>query len=146
MIMAAMTACAAEITGIVVAVQDGDTIRVLDSDNVQHEVRLAEIDAPEKRQPFGEQSKRALSALCYKRRATVLPLSRDRYGRTVGRVACDETDVNAEQVRVGMAWVYDRYVTDRSLYQLQNAAHGAEAGLWSQPDPIPPWKWRNLKR
>lgn len=56
---------------------------------------------------------------------------------------CNGIDVNAEMVRVGMAWVYDKYVTDRSPYALQDAAKAARRGLWADPDPMPPWEWRH---
>ncbi len=54
-------------------------------------------------------------------------------------------DANVEQVRRGMAWVFDRYVTDRSLYAVQDEARAARRGLWADPDPVPPWEWRRLK-
>ena len=60
----------------------------------------------------------------------------------VGKVKCGEVVANAEQVRRGMAWVYDRYVTDRSLYALQNDARAAHAGLWADKHPTAPWDWR----
>jgi hypothetical protein len=44
--------------GGVVAVADGDTITLLDSNRQQHESRLAGVDTPEKAQPFGQRSKR----------------------------------------------------------------------------------------
>ena len=58
----ACTANAETITGLVVSVADGDTITVLDADKVQHKIRLAGIDAPEKKQPFGNRSKESLSS------------------------------------------------------------------------------------
>lgn len=109
-------------------------------------IRLAEIDAPEKRQPFGTRSKQSLSDLCYNKTATVVPVSRDRYGRTVARVSCDGSDANAEQVNRGMAWVYDRYATDKTLYQAQAEAMSSGRGLWSDIAPVPPWEWRRDKR
>ena len=63
-------------------------------------------------------------------------------GRTLGRVWCGGIDANAEQVRRGMAWVFDRYVKDRSLYPLQDVARSAGLGLWADATPIPPWQWR----
>jgi endonuclease YncB( thermonuclease family) len=67
---------------------------------------------------------------------------KDRYGRVLGRVECKGMDANTEQVRRGMAWVYDRYVTDRSLYALQNEARAAHLGLWADTTPTAPWVWR----
>lgn len=70
---------------------------------------------------------------------------RDRNGRTLGRVWCAGIDANAEQVRRGMAWVFDRYVKDRALYPLQDAARAQRLGLWSDAKPIPPWEWRQAR-
>ena len=130
-------------TGRVVGIMDGDTIRVLTDDREQVKVRLVEIDAPEKKQAFGNRSKQTLSDYCFNRVATLTDKGRDRYGRTLARVNCNGVDVNAEMVRVGMAWVYDKYVTDRSLYALQDDARVARRGLWVDPDPMPPWEWRH---
>jgi endonuclease YncB( thermonuclease family) len=69
----------------------------------------------------------------------------DRNGRTLGRIWCAGIDANAEQVRRGMAWVFDRYVTDLSLYRLQEAARSSRLGLWSDSSPMPPWEWRQAK-
>ena len=45
-------------TGVVsVGVTDGDTLTVLDEGNQQHTIRLAEIDAPERGQPWGTRAK-----------------------------------------------------------------------------------------
>lgn len=132
---------AEQITGRVVAIQDGDTLTVL-VDRRQVKVRLVEIDAPEKAQAFGNRSRQSLSDLCFNKTATLADKGKDRYGRTLARVSCEGVDANAEQVRRGMAWVYDRYVTDRSLYSLQDAARAEKRGLWADPKLVPPWEWR----
>lgn len=106
----------ADFTGKVVAVADGDMLAVL-CDHEQIKVRLAEIDAPEKAQAFGNRSKQLLSELCFGKAATLADQGKDRYGRTQARVACDGIDANAEQVRRGLAWVYRKYAPkDSSLY------------------------------
>ena len=128
-----------------VAVADGDTITVL-REREQVKVRLVEIDAPEKAQAFGNRSKQSLSDLCFNKTARLDDKGKDRYGRTLARVYCDGADANAEQVRRGMAWVYDRYVTDRGLYSIQDEARAAKRGLWADNSPVPPWEWRRKKR
>lgn len=134
----------AETSGKVIGIADGDTLTVL-AERQQIKVRLAEIDAPEKGQAFGNRSKQSLSVLCHGKQARLDDKGKDRYGRTLARVYCDGTDANAEQVRRGMAWVYDRYVTDRSLYVLQDEAKAARRGLWADSSPMPPWEWRRLQ-
>lgn len=121
---------------------DGDTLTVLAAGNRTIKVRLAEIDAPEKSQPFGQASKRSLSDLCYDREARLTVETRDRYGRTVARVACDGVDANREQIRRGLAWAYIKYLRDPSLRDVEAEAREAGRGLWSEPDPMPPWEWR----
>ncbi len=130
------------ISGRVIAVADGDTLTILDASNLQHKVRLAEIDAPERRQPFGTRSRQSLSDMCFHKSALVNDQGKDRYGRMIGRVNCAGIDTSSEQVRRGMAWVFDRYVKDRALYSLQGDARAARRGLWIETDPIPPWEWR----
>jgi endonuclease YncB( thermonuclease family) len=134
---------------LVVAVTDGDTLKARCGEAGAYEqviVRLAEVDAPEKRQPFGERSKRALSDLCFGVQATIRPMTRDRYGRTVARVECRGHDASAEQVRQGMAWRFVRYSTDPAMQPLEDAARGARAGLWADPAPVAPWEWRRVRR
>lgn len=132
----------AETSGKVIGISDGDTLTVL-VERQQVKVRLVEIDAPEKGQAFGNRSKQSLSDLCFDRTATLADKGKDRYGRTLAQVYCDGIDANAEQVRRGMAWVYDRYVTDRGLYLIQEEAKAAKRGLWADTEPMPPWEWRH---
>jgi len=130
---------------LVVAISDGDTLTARCGQPGAYEqvkVRLAEIDAPEKAQPFGERSRQHLAQLCHRQIAGIRSIGRDRYGRTLARVECQGKDANAEQLRVGLAWVYDHYVTDRSLYELQDAARASGYGLWADRNPVPPWEWR----
>jgi endonuclease YncB( thermonuclease family) len=101
--------------GRVVGIADGDTLTVLTASKEQHKIRLAEIDAPEKRQPFGAKSKQSLSDLCFGKEAEVTPRAIDRYKRIVARVRCAGLDANAKQVNRGMAWVYRRYALDARL-------------------------------
>ncbi len=140
-----MTGTAAVIVGLVVAIADGDTLTVLNQDFQQVKVRLAEIDAPEKKQPFGSRSRQSLGELCHEKRAQVRVIDVDRYKRIVGRVSCAGVDANAAQVRRGMAWVYDRYARDKTLYRLQDEARSSERGLWADRNPIAPWDWRGRR-
>jgi len=73
----------------------GDTLTVLMASKEQIKVRLAEIDTPEKKQPYGTRAKQALSKLAFGKAARVVEVDRDRYGRVVGRVYVGDVDVNA---------------------------------------------------
>ncbi|WP_415258477.1 thermonuclease family protein [Thauera phenylacetica] len=130
-----------------VAVADGDTFTILDSTKRQHRVRLSEIDAPEKGQPFGSRAKQALSDLCFGRVAEIRDTSADRYGRVVGAVYSDGRSANAELVRQGMAWVYVQHARRGSeLFIMERDARDANRGVWSDPKPVPPWEWRRGTR
>lgn len=131
---------------LVVAISDGDTLKVRCGEPGQYEqitIRISAIDAPESKMPFGQRSKQALSDLCYQAQATVSPQAKDRYGRTVADVQCAGKDVGIEQVIAGMAWVDRKYAKRHNkLYPLQAAARAVHAGLWRDPAPQPPWEWR----
>lgn len=137
-------ALAEQLSGHVVGVHDGDTITVLTADKRSLRTRLVEIDAPESDQPYGMRAKQALSGLIFDKQVVIEVSGIDRYGRTLGRVFRDGMDINAEMVRLGYAWVYRRYVTDETLFDLEGAARAAKRGLWSLPlrDQVPPWEWR----
>ena len=132
----------AEFTGKVVAVDDGDTLTVL-VDRRPVKVHLAAIDAPELKQAFGEQSRQSLADLCLGKDAVVREAGRGRYGSSIGRVVCSGTDANAEQVRRGMAWVYQRNTHATSpLHFLEDVAQRSHEGLWADKSPVRPWIWR----
>ena len=138
---------AAEYSGKVVGVSDGDTLTLLVPDGAsfkQLKVRLGEIDTPESKQPYGQRAKQALSDLAYNKQARVVVQDTDRYGRTVGRVYVGNLDVNAEMIRQGAAWVYRQYLKDQSLLRLEAEAKAAKRGLWGLPETerCPPWDWR----
>ena len=128
---------------MVLSVADGDTLKARCNDEAAPLViRLAEIDAPEKGQPFGGASKAALSALCLGKASVVRPRTKDRWGRTVARVSCGGVDASSAQVQSGLAWAFTKYLTDPSIAELEQKARGEGVGLWTQPFPVPPWIWR----
>ena len=122
----------------------GDTIDVL-VENRPVRVRLAQIDAPERKQAFGTRSRQALSAMVFRQAVTVAEAGPDRYGRTLGTVFAAGVNVNAAMIDLGMAWAYRQYVTDRSLIQLEAQARAARRGLWVDPAPVEPWLFRRTK-
>ncbi len=137
---------AADFTGRVVGVADGDTITVLHSGKPVR-IRLNGIDSPEKRQAFGKRAKQFTSRLTYGKAVTVKDLGQDRYGRTIGDVILPDGRVlNQELVKAGFAWWYRRYAPDDEiLKQLEHEARGAKRGLWADPHAVPPWEWRGRR-
>jgi len=137
--------CTQSRAATVVGISDGDTLTVLDNGHPV-KVRLANIDAPEKKQPFGAKSKQSLSDLCFGRDATLDSDKHDRYGRTVAVVHCGTVNANVAQVRRGMAWVYPQYNHDPSLPAVEAAARSSRVGLWSGREPQEPWLFRKERR
>jgi endonuclease YncB( thermonuclease family) len=149
LLLVALTCTAATIEGKAVGVSDGDTITLLDAEKVQHKIRLSGIDAPEKKQPFGQRSKESLSDLVFNKPVTVETDKQDRYGRKVGKVLVNGQDANLEQVKRGMAWHYKAYEReqpsiDRKVYaDAETEAKAAQLGLWAEAEPTPPWDFRH---
>ena len=145
-------ALADTIVGRVVGISDGDTVMVLDADNIQHRVRLAGIDAPERRMPFGQRAKEHLSDLVFGKHVEVQTGKKDRYGRSVGIIFVDGFDANLAMVTAGMAWHYKQYdreqsAPDRQLYaNAEVKARSRQAGLWLDHNPTPPWDYRKERR
>lgn len=131
------------LSGRVVGVADGDTLTVRVDGQRPVKVRLAGIDAPERDQPFGQRSRQSLSELAFGQPATVMVQKIDDYGRTVGTVTVGGVNMEAEQVRRGLAWVYRKYSDDARLLALEAEAKAARRGLWADANPMPPWAWRH---
>ena len=134
--------------GRVVAVEDGDTIVVLDDANGMYKIRLQGIDAPEGGQAFGIRSGQTLSEMLSGKQVEIEWSKRDQYRRLVDKVISDGSDICLQQIREGMAWHYKHYqneqsVEDRELYaNAENEARTERLGLWSDENPIPPWQFR----
>ena len=138
--------------GKVVHVSDGDTLTIA-TEGRRIKVRLYGVDAPEVDQPFGPRAARRAARLVKDRFVTVQVVARDRHGRTVGRVVylsdCERCASAGQQelgetlVGVGLAWHDRRHAPRRArLARLQAGAKANKLGLWSQSNPVPPWRWR----
>ena len=138
---------AADYSGRVVGVIDGDTIEVLNGHHAER-IRLSGIDCPEKGQAFGQRAKQAASALVFGKKVTIQTHGYDKYKRTLGDVfLSDGKNLNQELVRQGFCWWYRKYAPgDTVLEGLENEAREARKGLWADPAPIPPWEWRKRSR
>lgn len=139
-----------DFSGTVGKVFDGDSFLVRPAKGRDVDVRLQDIDAPEKSQPYGNTARAALVKLIGNRNVFVDVIETDHYGRKVVRVyrEPDRLDVAKALVRDGHAWVYRRTIHDRSLIELEEAARANRRGLWSLPekDRLPPWQYRYLRR
>lgn len=162
---AALSAQAESFGAKVIVVMDGDTVMVL-RDGHKLKVRLGNIDAPEKGQDFGEQSRDALLEMVGRKEVQIDSQAVDQYGRIVGTISVGGLNVNREQVKRGMAWAVPRWrksrrtavessdgqasdgippasvSSDKTYIELQNDARKARRGLWAQDHPQAPWQWR----
>ena len=141
--------------GKVVKVADGDTITVLDSTNGQNKVRFFGIDAPEKKQAFGEASRKHLASFVAGKDVRVEWTSRDKYNRILGRVyvkvvdpeskEAKEIDTNYRMVKDGFAWHYKHFCKDEQLAEAEKDAKAKGLGLWKDKNPVAPWDFRKNK-
>ncbi len=142
----AISSNSAEISGVILSVKDGDTVTFSRGADVIR-VRLLDIDAPEAMQSFGSESAVSLRELCLFKQVILRSKGKDRFGRVLAQVSCSGVDANAEQVRRGMAWVFEKYAhRDSPLFGIQAVARAESRGLWADPAPVAPWIWRRAQR
>jgi micrococcal nuclease len=132
------------LTAKVVGIKDGDTVVVLDSLNNQTTLRLAEVDCPEKNQPFGTKSKQFTSDQIYLKTIKYIVTDTDRYGRSIAMIYYDTDNkyLSAEIIKAGMGWQYKRYSTSKELATFEDNAKRNKIGLWVDSNPVAPWEFR----
>lgn len=151
LLLIVFNASAATLQGRVVGVTDGDTVTVLSPRSEQFKVRLAGIDAPEKKQDFGQRAKEKMSALVFGKPVTVEWQKRDRYGRLVGKVLVGGSDAGLQLVLAGLAWHYKAYAKEQPLGDqesysaAESLARAKRRGLWVSSEVLPPWEWRRRR-
>ena len=141
--LSALTARAGEINGRVVSVVAGDALTIQFPSGLRVAVRLADIAAPKRGQPYGTRSRRSLAELCAGKPAVVENQAAKPDGNLAARVTCAGINANGEQVRRGMAWVDRRYANPTSgLFRLEADAREHRRGLWRHRHPVAPWIWQ----
>lgn len=141
-------AYAERLTGSVVGIQDGDTLTLLDASRREQRIRLAGIDAPEARQRYGQAARRALSAEAFGREANANCPKTDKYGRKVCVVTVGGRDVGLALLEAGAAWHFKAFAQEQSPWErvryarAEEEARRRQAGLWADPEAVPPWEWR----
>ncbi len=126
----------------VISVIDGDTI-VIDQNKVKVKIRLAEIDSPENKQPFGIKSKDVLEDKILGKWVVIDGKKKDRDQRIIGKVYLNGRYINQEMVKEGYAWHYPQYSNSKELAQIQLNTKKKKLGLWIDKNPVPPWEFRH---
>lgn len=135
------------LSGKIVKIADGDTFTLLVNNHDQVKVRLDGIDAPEKKQAFGNKAKQYLSSMIWGTPVTVKVLKKDRYGRSIGKVSTSRfKDVNLEMIKAGYAWHYKEYNDDKTYASAEVSARKNKKGLWQDKNPVKPQDFRKIKR
>jgi len=129
-------------TWLVVSVHDGDTVRAIDEQKIEHRVRLAGIDAPERGQAFNRVARDRLAELALRQQVVVRVKEKDKYGRQIATLEAGGQDLGKQLVAEGLAWHYTHFSDDEDLAAAEAEARAARRGLWGDPDPVPPWVWR----
>ena len=131
----------------VIGIKDGDTVSIL-VEGTEKTVRLAHIDCPEKKQPFGNNAKVAISELCFGKFVTLVgDGTTGRNGRSIAELILPNgVNVNKALVKMGLAWHFKKYSKDDSYAKLEIAARNKKVGLWKDKNPIAPWNWRKMTK
>ena len=133
----------------VTRVPDGDSLAITGPDQRTLRIRIYGIDCAEINQPGGKEARDYIAALLLEQSVVVEPVEKDRYGRTVAFVYRQGRPVEELLLEQGLAWVYEQYckmpVCDR-YRDIMRGSMESEIGIWSDPDPVPPWEWRRLER
>lgn len=142
---ACTAADAQEFNGRVVAVEDGDTVRVRRGQG-DVRIRIFGIDAPEATQPYGPDARDAARRLLLDRTVIVSMKDVDQYGRLVAALSVDGRDIGLEMIRIGAAWNHAQFSQDERFAAMEADARRARLGLWATSDPTPPWLFRASSR
>ena len=134
--------------GSIVKVTDGDTVTLLDEQSAKHKIRLAGIDAPESKMPYGQRATRLLSSLILGKDVTALTYKNDRYGRAIATLMIGKRDINLAMVEAGLPWHYKQYAKEQppaeavAYAQAEDLARMKRLELWQDSNPTAPWDWR----
>ena len=138
--------CHGQIAGTVGYVSDGDTFHLITVDGEKIKVRVADIDCPERSQPFGFEAKEFVIDEIRDRKVTIEVKGTDRYGRTVAFVIYNGKNLSEQLLINGLAWHYRKYSDLESYAELEAGARAEKIGLWADNKPIPPWEYRKSKK
>ena len=135
----------AEFVARVLIVHEGDRLTIYHQSR-KDMVYLRGVDCPELKQPYGKQAKHATAAYVANREVVVRDMKRDRQGRITADILLpDGRQIAHELIKEGLAWVQPGGAGDQALKDMEELARAAGTGLWSEPNPISPWKWKSTR-
>ncbi len=137
---------ASTFSATVVKVIDGDTVDVISKEGIPVRIRMEAIDAPERTQSYGKESKETLQELLLNKEVSVSFSDKDFYGRLIGTIFLKDVDVNLMMIQIGLAWFFDEYSNNEKYALSQKEAQKKKLGLWVDSECIPPWEFRKLKK
>jgi len=130
----------------VVKVRDGDTVEVLYRKTIVV-IRLEHVDCPERKQPYYKRAKKFATEFCVGKRVKIVSKGKyDRYKRLIAEVVYKKKKLNQELVKYGYALHYKKYSKSQVYANLENEAHTAKIGMWSQEKLIEPWLYRKKRK
>lgn len=136
-----------QIKAKIVAVKDGDTVVALLNNKTQETLRLADVDCPENRQPFGKNAKQFTSSQVFGKNVTFYRVGKDRYRRTIAKIFYDnEKYLSSEIIKAGFGWWYYKASKNFKLKDVEILAKKKKLGLWSDENAIAPWDFRKMKK
>ena len=134
-----------EFVARILTVHEGDRVTI-HYQGRNEMVALRDVDCPELKQPYGKQARHAAAAYLANRDVVLRTLKKDRHGRMIADILLqDGRNIAHELVKEGLAWVQPGEVGDPALKDLEELARASKNGLWSEPNPVPPWKWKPTK-
>jgi len=136
-----------QVAAKIVAVKDGDTVVALLDNNIQETLRLADVDCPENKQPFGKYAKQFTSSQVFGKNVTFYRVGKDRYRRTIAKIFYDdEKYLSAEIIKRGFGWWYYKASKNFKLKDAEILAKEKKLGLWSDKNAVAPWDFRKMKK
>ena len=145
LILAGPAVAGADFVARVLMVHEGDRLTIHHQGR-KDMVYLRNVDCPGLKQPYGIQARNAAAAYIAHREVVVRDLKRDRQGRMIADIQLtDGRRIAHELVKEGLAWVQPDGFADQALKDMEELARAAGKGLWAEPNPVPPWKWKSMK-
>jgi endonuclease YncB( thermonuclease family) len=143
LLVTASAAAGEEFVARVLTVHEGDRLTI-HHQGQRATIYLRDVDCPELKQPYGKQAKHATAAYLANREVVVRDLNRDRQGRMTADILLpDGRQIVHELVKEGLAWVQPGASVDQALKDMEELAKASGTGLWAEPNPVPPWKWKS---